>query len=527
MDNLNWKEAFGPTPDAFRNLVENALEAPPEKRSRPRLSPVLAGFGILIFCTSLALIARFNLREWPIYQDQVVTAPDRGYAKWMPYLAARETDQLIALVTKGAAFDGNYFASCQVFLKEGEGGLLLPADGKTLPERVHNPEGLPLYFIRAQLSEGGTDSPQYTADADGDLGIHFTGKTQNEGETLFAILLEIAVNPEGAMDTWSFQEMTLAVALPVDEALAVSALEGPQEIPNTGITVTAGSLSLTGERIYFSFALYYSPNENETGLAPGDLESTLRFMRESDAALMPFSFTPTMVKNPKGEGTYYYRGALEVADMPGALIAEFVDIRRNRPLSRTVLPLTLREDSPASPLPSGENMPATPSGEATPAGSYTIGVDMPPGLYTYHLSEGAEGTLRVIDKSGTFYRAYYIKGEALYAMYLSEGATVVVPGEGVFTPMESVSILSGTTAMTYEGTGRFLAGVQIPEGMLKVRPLSGTAGRAGYRVTSMAAEEGQEPLGELIPIPEGESAEVTLRYGDFLEFIDCQLEGRG
>lgn len=160
-------------------------------------------------------------------------------------------------------------------------------------------------------------------------------------------------------------------------------------------------------------------------------------------------------------------------------------------------------------------------------GVYRVGQDLPSGLYTFRAPEGAQGSVEVTRDSPSLYKWYNSTG-ASYTMYLVEGASVSITGEGILSPMQRTNILTAAGGWKYEGDGRFFIGEEMvfpPSLYLTIRLLPGET--AGYYVISDLNDEagtGERP--DRVRVLAGDERYVYMRPGTFLELRNCVVEIR-
>lgn len=160
------------------------------------------------------------------------------------------------------------------------------------------------------------------------------------------------------------------------------------------------------------------------------------------------------------------------------------------------------------------------------AGTYTVGRDLLPDMYSFDVPTGAQATLTVTTAEGNVVTHNPVcSGQyPIYTVYLPEGASVVVEGDGVLTNMDKTVVrVVGTS---YEGGfGRYVGGVHIDETNIFIKLLP-EAQEGYYRVTSLEMEA-QGIMPETVAVRPGEEILVDLGYGTFLEFYNCIIWTNG
>lgn len=161
-------------------------------------------------------------------------------------------------------------------------------------------------------------------------------------------------------------------------------------------------------------------------------------------------------------------------------------------------------------------------------GVYQVPQDMPAGLYTFRGAEDTGGSIEVIGDSQLLYKCFDSKGQP-YTLYITEGTTVSITGEGMLAPMQRINRLTAANGWKYEGNGRFLIGEELvipSRRAVRIRLLPGeTVGY--YAITDLDDETGlgQRPILHKIT---ADNAELmfynTLEPGNFLELRNCSVD---
>ncbi len=154
-------------------------------------------------------------------------------------------------------------------------------------------------------------------------------------------------------------------------------------------------------------------------------------------------------------------------------------------------------------------------------GTYTVSVDLPAGLYTYTLQDGEDGSLTVTLEDGRSW-GYQLSGAASVTVYIPNKATVGLDGRGLLTEMEEFLV----TWDRYTGTGRFLSGRQLPEGIeYQIRREEG-AQNAFYSIGSIRSDRGLAEESR-VELTDDEWQSILLPAGQFIFFSGCVLQSNG
>ncbi len=156
-------------------------------------------------------------------------------------------------------------------------------------------------------------------------------------------------------------------------------------------------------------------------------------------------------------------------------------------------------------------------------GTYTVGQDLPSGLYTFTVPDGENGSLQ-INLPGAQSKQYEVDGIAAYTVYLPENAVLNI-GSGVTlapTVMVSAADLLNAADIRYTGSFKVLAGVQVPGVPISSATVSMAPGAASsyYVVSDFLTEEGlavELERKEMAPFTE---YSVDLLPGQFLEVVN-------
>lgn len=157
-------------------------------------------------------------------------------------------------------------------------------------------------------------------------------------------------------------------------------------------------------------------------------------------------------------------------------------------------------------------------------GAYTVGVDMPAGVYSLRIPEGGAGKMTITGENGAFERVHEAKGEARFTVYLPNRATVRVEGGTLQEVLLAVLELYDGV-LRYTGDGKLLCMADIPDGGCSVRRAEG-ASEAWYAISTKEAERGLEEATR-VELTDGEWQEVELEAWQYIELHNCELETKG
>lgn len=159
------------------------------------------------------------------------------------------------------------------------------------------------------------------------------------------------------------------------------------------------------------------------------------------------------------------------------------------------------------------------------AAVYRIGEDLQPGMYTFSPPAGREETLRV--EGAGFTHELQLAGAGMFTVYLPEGATAYIASDVELRPIdENAWIISDTTSMRYTGSGRFLVGAQMPDGISLLWAAEG-ASEGRYAVIPKDYDRQGTEAPVFTTIVPGEQKEIVLELDEMLLFYDCLVQTNG
>lgn len=95
-------------------------------------------------------------------------------------------------------------------------------------------------------------------------------------------------------------------------------------------------------------------------------------------------------------------------------------------------------------------------------GTYHVGTDLEPGLYTYTTKGKGLATLTITGGGNDLNKNIEATANSSYTLYLSDGMTIVLTGEGKLEPMKQEPVISDETDMRISGNGMFFVKSQFP-----------------------------------------------------------------
>lgn len=151
-------------------------------------------------------------------------------------------------------------------------------------------------------------------------------------------------------------------------------------------------------------------------------------------------------------------------------------------------------------------------------GSYTVGGDLPSGLYTFTVQAGGAGEL-TITIDGALAHQYAPKPGSPYAVFLPDGAKVKLSGKGGLTNKTEWLDITGEG---YAKGARCLVGAQLVSGTVYISVAPGA--ESGYFIISNFENEiGGGLAPERVDLLPGLVAKPFLEEGQFIELVDCVI----
>lgn len=162
------------------------------------------------------------------------------------------------------------------------------------------------------------------------------------------------------------------------------------------------------------------------------------------------------------------------------------------------------------------------------AGSYTVGAEIPPGLYTLDIPAGGRGGIEAMGQGNGAYHNYYADDSATFAMYLTEPMTVAIEGQAVLSPMDTERLIAEDIGWHYSGSGRFFCGVQLRSHWVFMYEVTLQPGESvGYIArTNLSTETGGAGRSERFYLTPGQTEYISMTQGEFIEFRNCVIVGR-
>lgn len=156
-------------------------------------------------------------------------------------------------------------------------------------------------------------------------------------------------------------------------------------------------------------------------------------------------------------------------------------------------------------------------------GAYTVGKEIAkPGLYTFELAKGEKGSVEVTPEGAKESHSYDAQGEAAFAMYLPEGAKVVVKGDAELEVMPA----KGEMMDEFTGTGRFLVGRDVVDGVFVIS-LAPDAAEGYYAISNLNTDAGLQDEIQRVEVLPGVTYMYDLERGQFIELQNCAVKSNG
>ncbi len=160
-------------------------------------------------------------------------------------------------------------------------------------------------------------------------------------------------------------------------------------------------------------------------------------------------------------------------------------------------------------------------------GTYTVGKDLPEGVYTFSIAAGFQGNLH-IDGEGIC-RSYVAQGSTSYTVYLPKDAVVNISGGTLHKPSLEMAFTSENN-YTFSGSGKFIAGLQLPiedwaYDRVSCYNVSAAYGAQGsfYVISTLDQEAGVVEMREKVHLERNQSVIINLLDGEFVEFYNCDV----
>ncbi len=288
MSDRDWKVAFGPTPDAFKQKVSFTLHKVKEDKpvKKIKMATVVAMVMIVLLLAAVAYAAAtqwgvFSFLEYR-YDKQMPPEAKDALQTNVPQTGGEEAD--VAFKVREALYDGEQLHVIIEARPKDAGKVLLMAfdempgdlvsnngpvyegDKRTF-EQVASEEGKSLISIGLGIKSNGAHvdgSADCLAEEDGTLVIHLSGPLNVPGET---VPLVCAYSISKWTDEKPVAGQTvrgeLSFDLKADTNRTQKQFSGPAAIEKTGVTVDKILLTKTDAGVYAELTFSISPDATE------------------------------------------------------------------------------------------------------------------------------------------------------------------------------------------------------------------------------------------------------------------------
>lgn len=340
MKELN-RQTYGPTPDAFKELVASSLQQKEKRQiqTRPRIGVlVLAALLVIaIGATALAVAHRAGLIDFFAMIEQegytMDVAPRHIAAPGQNLLEA--THDTLEITVAEAMGDGRQYAFCTtVSLQPGVEGHLWPFIGE---EYAGPDDGKPVYYVTVTILSNGmaanTGLPEIFND-DGSISFYDhppVNAVEQEVDMVCQVrLYKGSAHEENYNTRFEKEALTdIPFVMPIMEAVETRAMQAPVTMADTGITLRELKLKRTEYDAYCSLRYAFTGGEGVEYHLPASQQTggkgiLFRFYDEQGNALqaedLPIS------PNPWQGGIEYLQGyRLAVDTLPERITVEVYD----------------------------------------------------------------------------------------------------------------------------------------------------------------------------------------------------------
>ncbi len=289
MNARDWKGAFGPTPESFKQKVSFALkdakEGKPVKKIKAATVAALALTVILLAAVAYAAAAKWGLLSFLEYRYNLAMPPEaKGAIQTdLPQTGGEEAE--VSFKVREALYDGIRLHLIVEARPKAPGKVLLIGPGMNPGDMVSNAgpayagdertfaqaaleEGKRLLEVNIGVSAGGGDiigAVDTLSEEDGTLVLHLYGPLQTDAQTL-TLDCDYFLLPWQDEKTHLRDQMVrgqFTVELPVSVSSQQSQYSGPEAIDGTGVTVDKIVLTKTSAGIYAELTFSISPDATE------------------------------------------------------------------------------------------------------------------------------------------------------------------------------------------------------------------------------------------------------------------------
>lgn len=171
-----------------------------------------------------------------------------------------------------------------------------------------------------------------------------------------------------------------------------------------------------------------------------------------------------------------------------------------------------------------DELAAAPADEPYAPGEYIAGKNLPAGVYVLQIAEGETGHMELGRPGYGSFRTYEAEGAADYTVYLPENVKVSLKS-GSLLPLAQSNV-SDSGMSEYEGSGRFLVGMNLANGMFQLALMPG-AEAGSFTVMSLDGEgKAAEALKRVEVVPEITYL-VEVEMGQLVEIENCTIKSNG
>lgn len=298
MGSRDWKAAFGPTPEAFKQKVSFTLHKVKEDKPVRKIKTATV-IALAMIVLLLAAVAYAAATQWGVfsfleyrYDKQMPPEAKNALQTNVPQTGGDEAD--VAFKIREALYDGNQLHviiearpkdDAKVFLMGfdqmpedlvSNAGPLFEGDKRTFKQAAAD-EGKSLISIGMGIMANGSHvdgSADCIMEEDGTLAIHLSGRLDMPGET-------VPLTCSYAVSKWADEKPTagqtvrgeFTFELKKDANRTQKQFSGPVSIEKTGVTVDKILLTRTDAGVYAELTFTISPDatQAEAALARGGL----------------------------------------------------------------------------------------------------------------------------------------------------------------------------------------------------------------------------------------------------------------
>ena len=292
MGSRDWKAAFGPTPEAFKQKVSFTLrkvkEDKPVRKIKTATVVALAMIVLLLAAVAYAAATRWGVFSFLEYRYDKQMPPEAKNALQtnVPQTGGDEAD--VAFKIREALYDGNQLhVIIEARPKDGEkiflmgfdqmpedlvsnAGPLFEGDKRTFKQAAAE-EGKTLFSIGMGIKANGSHvdgSADCIMEEDGTLVIHLSGRLNMPGETvLLSCSYAVSKWAEGKTAAGQPVRGEFTFELKTDTNRTQKQFSGPVAMEKTGVTVDKILLTRTDAGVYAELTFTITPDATEAEAA--------------------------------------------------------------------------------------------------------------------------------------------------------------------------------------------------------------------------------------------------------------------